>query len=137
MNTEYTLTAAGKSFKLKENESPRGLRNGDRRPDELWIYTDQGFNRIQLLKHIHYLNELAKAMEHQKVNCQYCNDYKKILIKHTSPKYLDTLVDCPNCNNQDPDIIQQQDGTVDAIAKDLEDTVTNAVVRHWETVKGL
>jgi len=37
---------------------------------------------------------------------------------------------------EDPDIIQQPNGTVDAIARDLEDAISDSPVRSWDLIKG-
>jgi len=52
-----------KEIVLKGYQSPRGLRYEDKRPQSVHLKIDQGFNRLQLEKHIEYLHELLTALE--------------------------------------------------------------------------
>ncbi len=63
MENKFTLIAGTKSFELKLGQSPRGLRNEDKRPYKVIIETKGCFDLIQLLKYIDYLQTLSSAIE--------------------------------------------------------------------------
>ena len=58
----FELRTDGKKWNLKENQSPRGLRHEDKRPDVIVIDCYKVAAREQLHKHIENLVTLRNAM---------------------------------------------------------------------------
>lgn len=63
MSSKYTLIAGNKQFELSEHQSPRGLRNGTKRPSIVKIDVKEEFDYIGLKKHIDYLTTVLCAMD--------------------------------------------------------------------------
>lgn len=62
MASKFTLVAGDRQFELSAYQSPRGLRNKDKRPDKVVIESQEVLDLVQLRKHIKYLNDIANAM---------------------------------------------------------------------------
>lgn len=65
MASKFTLIAGDKQFELKTGQSPRGLRNKEKRPDKVIIESKETFNLVQLKKYIDYLITITDVMEHE------------------------------------------------------------------------
>ena len=59
----FELKTEGKKWNLKEGQSPRGLRHGDKRPDVIVIDCYKVATREQLDKHIEYLLILRNTLK--------------------------------------------------------------------------
>lgn len=60
--SKFTLIAGDKEFELRLGQSPRGLRNKDKRPSEVIIESKERFNALGLARYIEYLQELSNAL---------------------------------------------------------------------------
>lgn len=60
---KLTLKADSREFELNAFQSPRGLRDRDKRPHVVTIDCYQEFNQKQLLRFASYLQDIAFAME--------------------------------------------------------------------------
>ena len=65
MASKFTLIAGGKQFEIKLGQSPRGLRNKEKRPDKVIIESNERFNLVQLKKYIDHLITITDVMEHK------------------------------------------------------------------------
>lgn len=63
MESKYTLKAGDIEFELNGYQSPRGLRNRDKRPTMVKVEVKENFDLVGLKKHIDYLITLSCAME--------------------------------------------------------------------------
>lgn len=59
----YTFSLGSQKIALKEGQSPRGLRFGEKRPNILEIDCYNSFNHHQLEKYIGWLNNLRLALQ--------------------------------------------------------------------------
>lgn len=62
-HSHFELKTPSKTFKLKEFQSPRGLRHEGNRPDVIVIDCYKVATKEQLEKHIQYLQTLNQAMK--------------------------------------------------------------------------
>lgn len=63
MASKFVLIAGDNQFECGAFQSPKGLRNDDKRPDKIIIESNEVLDLIQLRRYINYLNTLANAME--------------------------------------------------------------------------
>lgn len=63
MASKFTLIAGEEQFELCLGQSPRGLRNKEKRPDKVIIESNECFDLVQLRKYIDYLQTLSCALE--------------------------------------------------------------------------
>lgn len=61
----YTFKLGSESVFLKEGQSPRGVRFGDKRPDTLVIDCYNSFKEHELDKYIGWLNDLKCALSRE------------------------------------------------------------------------
>jgi len=62
MAQKFILRAGDREFDLNGYQSPRGLRNKDKRPDKVKIEVNEEFDSVGLRRHIDYLIILSNAM---------------------------------------------------------------------------
>lgn len=65
MASTFTLIAGDKQFKLALFQSPRGLRNKEKRPSVVIIESNERFDSLRLKKYIEYLQTILVSMEQQ------------------------------------------------------------------------
>ncbi|NLF44093.1 MAG: hypothetical protein GX587_15480 [Bacteroidales bacterium] len=65
MASKYTLKAGSREFELHGYQSPRGLRNNDKRPTRVKVEVREDFDLVGLKKHIDYLIILSCEMENE------------------------------------------------------------------------
>ena len=63
---ELILKAGNREFKLDVFQSPKGLRDRDKRPDTVMIDCHQEYNQVQLLRFAAYLQDVARSMSYEK-----------------------------------------------------------------------
>lgn len=63
MASEFTLIAGDKQFKLDSFQSPRGLRDKEKRPNKVIIESKEVFDLVQLRRYIDYLQTLSCVMD--------------------------------------------------------------------------
>lgn len=63
MASKFILIAGSKEFELIDKQSPRGLRNKDKRPTVIELDVKERLDLAGLKKHIDYLITLSMAME--------------------------------------------------------------------------
>lgn len=61
--SKITLTAGDKQFELYGYQSPRGLRNDDKRPSIIDIEVKERFDVVGFKKYIKYLTDISFSME--------------------------------------------------------------------------
>ena len=58
----YEIYVGDKVFNLTEGQSPKGIRDGEVRPDFIRIETACNFTPVDLANHIKYLNQILDAL---------------------------------------------------------------------------
>lgn len=65
---KYTLIAGDRRFDLSEDQSPRGLRNKEKRPETVIIDCYMELDALKLAKHIKFLETILSSLSYDQTN---------------------------------------------------------------------